>query len=229
MRNRRSLCMSAALCAAALFGAAGCTRSNIANLESEGSVIICFGDSITAGKGAGGPGKDYPSVLGKMTALPVVNAGINGDTTGEAVKRVQSDVLDRDPLIVVIEFGGNDFLGKTPTAETVANIETMIKEMQKKNVMVALADISTNFIMSEYGKEFRRISRAYGVILIPNLLDGIIANPDLKSDWIHPNGKGYKIIAHRIYRGIIPYLNQNAVLRKTRIAKALARQENGQR
>ena len=206
---------AAALCAAA-FGVIGCTRSNVANLESEGSAIVCFGDSITAGKGAGGPGMDYPAVLRKMTAVPVINAGINGDTTGEAVKRVQSDVLDRDPLIVVIEFGGNDFLSKTPTAETVANIERMIQQIQQKNVMVALADISTSFIMSEYGKEFRRLSRRYGVIFIPNLLDGIITNPDLKSDWIHPNGKGYKIIAYRIYRGIIPYLNQNSILRKAK-------------
>ncbi|MGE5308745.1 MAG: GDSL-type esterase/lipase family protein [Deltaproteobacteria bacterium] len=205
----------AAVTAFSLIG--GCTKSNIANLESQGNNIICFGDSITHGKGSG-PGMDYPSLLASMTRLHVINAGINSDTTGEALKRLKTDVLERDPLIVIIEFGGNDFLGKTPSAETFANVEQMIQVLQKQGVMVALADISTSFFMEQYGAEFRKMSRKYGVILIPHLLDGIITNPDLKSDPIHPNGKGYKIIAYRIYRGIIPYLNQNAMLRKARAA-----------
>jgi acyl-CoA thioesterase I len=197
---------------------AGCVKNTIVNLESRGSTIICFGDSITFGKGCGGPGKDYPAVLSSITRFPVINAGINSDTTTEAIKRLPADVIDRDPLIVIIEFGGNDFLSKTPIGETMQNIEQMIIELQKKGTMVALADISTSFFMEEYSLEFRRLSEKHGVILIPNLLGGIITEPDLKSDPIHPNGKGYNIIAHRVYRSITPYLNQNSVLRKARVA-----------
>jgi lysophospholipase L1-like esterase len=218
MRNLRLIVPVLVLALLTGFLFAGCTKSSISNLESRGSNIVCFGDSITFGKGAE-TGKDYPAELARMTSLPVINAGINSDTSGEALKRLESDVLDRDPLIVVIEFGGNDFLGKTPAAETFANIEGMIQAIQKRGVMVAIADISTTFFMEEYGREFRRLSRKYGVIFIPNLLGGIITNPDLKSDPVHPNAKGYKIIAYRVYRGILPYLNQNTILRKAKSKK----------
>lgn len=193
----------------------GCTKSNIVNLESAGKNIICFGDSITVGFGAG-RGEDYPTALARMTNIPVVNAGLNGDTSDQAIKRIATDVLSKDPLIVVIEFGGNDFLDKTPFEQTMKNIEEMIRLIQAKGAMVAIADISTFVVMSDYGKEFKRLSKKYGTILISGILNGIITDPQLKSDFVHPNSRGYQLIAHRIYRGIIPYLNQNAILRRLR-------------
>ena len=191
----------------------GCVRSDIANLESRGKNIICFGDSITVGFGAEN-GQDYPTALAKMINLPVVNAGLNGDTSGEGLGRIEADVLSKDPLLVIIEFGGNDFLNKLSVQETAKNIEEMVKIIQRRGAMVAIADISTFMVMSEYGKEFKLLSKKYGTILIPGILNGIITDPELKSDFVHPNSKGYQLIAHRVYRGIIPYLNQNVMFRR---------------
>jgi acyl-CoA thioesterase-1 len=202
------LCLLILMC---LFS--GCVKSNIINLESQGKNIVCFGDSITVGFGAQ-EGQDYPTALAKMTKFPVINAGINGDISSEGIKRIDTDVLSKEPLLVIVEFGGNDFLRKIPIEETVRNIEEMIKIIQSKNAIVAIADISTFMVMSDYGKEFRRLSKKYGAILIPGILNGIITDPELKSDFVHPNSKGYQLIAHRVYRGIIPYLNQNAILRR---------------
>jgi lysophospholipase L1-like esterase len=200
--------------AAVFFAAGGCMKGGVANVDSRGKTIICFGDSVTFGCGAGGPGKDYPAQLGKMTSFPVINSGINDETSGQAVKRLQNDVLDKDPIIVIVEFGGNDFLNMQPVPQTMANIEEIIKRIQKRGAMVALADISSEFVMSEYTPGFRQLSQKYGTILIPGLLADIMTEPTLKSDFIHPNAKGYRIVAQRIYRAIIPYLNQNAMLRK---------------
>ena len=208
-----SIILTISLLVMAIFHA-GCTRSNIANLESRGTSIVCFGDSITKGKGVD-PDQSYPADLSKMTNYPVINAGINGDITFEAVKRVQSDVLDRDPLLVVIEFGGNDYLNKVPLAESVKNIEEMIKMIQAKGAMVALVDISNIIFMQEYRQELKQLSIKYRTIFIPQILDDIVTNEKLKSDAIHPNAKGYKIVAYRVYRGIIPYLNHNFILRGT--------------
>jgi acyl-CoA thioesterase-1 len=191
---------------------AGCTRANIANLESRGKNIICFGDSITKGKGVD-PDQSYPAALAKMTAFPVINSGINGDISPEALKRVRTDVLDNDPFLVIIEFGGNDYLNKIPLSETVKNIEEMIKMIQAKGAMVAIADISNSIFMGEYNQELKRLCRKYRAIFIPRILEEIVADQHLKSDAIHPNAKGYKIIAYRVYRGIMPYLNQSIILR----------------
>ncbi len=190
----------------------GCTRSDIANLGARGKNIICFGDSITKGKGVK-LDQSYPAALARMTNYPVINAGINGDISSEAVKRVQADVLERDPLLVLIEFGGNDYLNEVPLAETIKNVEEMIKLIQAQGAMVAIVDISNVLFMDEYRQELKRLSEKYRTIFISRVLEDIVINKKLKSDAIHPNAKGYKIIAYRVYRGIIPYLNQNVILR----------------
>ena len=66
--------------------------SRVTNLESRGSSVIAFGDSLTAGYGASA-GEDYPSRLTAMSGVPVVNAGRSGDTTESALARIENDVL----------------------------------------------------------------------------------------------------------------------------------------
>ena len=62
-------------------------------------------------------------------------------------------------------------------------------------------------------------------IFIPGILNGIITNPSLKSDFLHPNAKGYKIIAQKIYRDILPYLKQNKQLLEKKKEKVFIRQQ----
>ncbi len=193
---------------------AGCAKREIKNIDSKGRNIVCFGDSITFGYGAE-PGGDYPSALTKMTRIPVINAGIDGDTSTEAIKRIKSDVLDRDPLLVIVEFGGNDFLTKIPQEITLNNMREIIDKIQAQGAMVAVVDISTGMILKEYHSAFYNLAGEKGAIFIPPILSGIITNPRLKSDFIHPNADGYNVIAQRIYRVITPYLNQNSLLRQS--------------
>jgi acyl-CoA thioesterase-1 len=195
------------------FAIGGCARKEVTNINSQGKNIICFGDSITFGYGAN-PGEAFPDALSKMINIPVVSSGLDGDTSTTALMRLKTDVLDREPLLVIIEFGGNDFLRKISMEETTRNIEEMIKQIQAHGAMTAIADISVGIIMGDYGKEFKHLCKKYNAIYIPSLFKGIITNPSLKSDFIHPNAEGYKVIAQRIYRTIIPYLNQNTLSRK---------------
>jgi len=192
----------------------GCAKKEIKNIDSRGKNIVCFGDSVTFGYGAE-PGGDYPSALTKMISIPVINAGIDGDTSTEALKRIKSDVLDRDPLLVIVEFGGNDFLKKIPQEVTLNNMREIIDTIQTQGAMVAVVDISTGMLLKEYHSVFYNLAREKGAIFIPSILSGIITNPRLKSDFIHPNADGYNVIAQRIYRVITPYLNRNILLRQS--------------
>ncbi len=191
----------------------GCAKREIKNIDSRGKNIVCFGDSITFGYGAE-PGGDYPSALIKMTSIPVINAGIDGDTSTEAIKRIKSDVLNRNPLLVIVEFGGNDFLKKIPQEVTLNNVREIIDTIQTQGAMVAVVDISTEMILKQYRSAFYNLAREKGAIFIPSILSGIITNPRLKSDFIHPNADGYNVIAQRIYRTITPYLNENLLTKK---------------
>jgi len=209
---RKSKLWVIALLGYCVFALAGCAQREIKNINSRGKNIICFGDSITFGYGAS-PGEDYPSALSKLLNGPVINAGIDGDTSSEALKRLKADVLDRAPLLVIIEFCGNDFLRKIPLETTLNNIKEMVRESQARGAMVALVDVSAGLFLKEYRAKFQNIARETGAIFVPSILNGIITNPTLKSDFLHPNGDGYKMIAHRVYRAIIPSLNKNYLIR----------------
>jgi 23S rRNA (adenine2503-C2)-methyltransferase len=193
-----AVCLSAVLWA-------GCAKREIKNIDSKGTQIICFGDSITFGYGVN-PGEDYPTELSKLIQRPVINAGVDGDTTAMALKRIQLDVLDKDPRLVIIEFAGNDFLKKVPQEETVKNLREMVALVQARGAMVALVDISAGMFFAEYRKLYKRIADETGCIFVPHILNGIITNPSMKSDFMHPNVEGYKIVAQRILNVIKPYL-----------------------
>jgi len=198
-----------------ILGLTSCAKREIKNIDAKGTSIVCFGDSITFGYGAN-PGEDYPSVLAKMVNVPVINAGIDGDTTSEALKRVKSDVLDRSPFLVIIEFSGNDFLRKIPKEVTLNNIRAMVEQIQAKGAMVGIVDISAGMFLAEYRQALSRLAREKEAIIIPHILSGIITNPRMKSDFLHPNAQGYKMIAQRIYRNIKPYLEQNGALNNSK-------------
>lgn len=193
----------------------GLRKPEIKNIDSRGKNIICFGDSITFGYGAN-PGEDFPSLLAKMFNYPVINAGVDADITPEAAKRFDADVIKRDPLLVIIALGGNDFLRKVPKEITLKNVGEMVDKAQRRGVMVAIADISAGMFLRDYRVEFSKLAKEKQAIFIPSILGGIITNPSMKSDFIHPNAAGYKIIAQKVYRAIIPYLNKNFLLRQAR-------------
>ncbi len=190
-----------------------CAKRETKNINSPGKNIICFGDSITYGIGAQAKGS-YPSVLARMMSVPIINAGVDGETTGEALQRLQADVLDRDPLLVIIEFGGNDMLRAVDMQTTARNIQEMVERIHAKGAMVAIVDVSVGSMLEEYRAVFYNIAQEKNAIFIPDIFNGVMVNSRLKSDMLHPNDIGYRIIAQRIYRAIMPYLNQNSMIRR---------------
>jgi lysophospholipase L1-like esterase len=183
----------------------GCFKPEIRNFNAQGASIICFGDSITFGYGANA-GEDYPTALRKMVNLPVINAGVDGDTTFLALERLENDVLAKNPRLVIVEFCGNDFLKKITKEDTVKNLSKIIDRIQSQGAMVALVDISAGVFFQEYRHAFKRLAAQKKAIFIPVLLNKIITNPAMKSDFFHPNARGYQVIAKRIYQAISAYI-----------------------
>jgi len=169
----------------------------IANLSSRGTNIIAFGDSLTAGYGANA-GEDYPSRLSAMIGTPVINAGVSGDTTESALARVDTDVAARDPRIVIIGLGGNDFLRGVAIGTTESNLHTIIQKVHAAGAMVILLGYRFPSLTANYEKMYERVAKSERCLLVPDLLDGIESNASLKSDEIHPNGQGYALMAERV-------------------------------
>ncbi|MEW6101112.1 MAG: GDSL-type esterase/lipase family protein [Candidatus Omnitrophota bacterium] len=211
MQNSRQRIILLIFCLAAIL--ASCAKKEIKNIGSRGENIICFGDSITHGYGAS-TGEDYPTLLSKLAGLSVINAGKEGETTSEALMRLSEDVLERNPLLVIVELGGNDFLHKIPKEVTRENINQIVEKIQARGAMVAITDLRAGLLLREYTPVFKRIAKEKQAIFIPSILSGIITNPHLKSDFLHPNEAGYKLIAERVYGVIKPYLEENSRLKQ---------------
>src|SRR5688500_5101897 len=184
----------------------------IRNVGSAGETIICFGDSLTEGVGAE-PGEEYPTILSRLLGMRVLNAGHRGDTTARALQRVRTSVVDKNPRLVILLLGGNDFLRQVPTGETQENLKEIVRRIQAHGAMVAIAGIKLGFFTDEYGPIFQETAAEFGAIYIPQVMKGIFNDTKLLSDQIHPNSAGYRLIAERIAEKIKPLLNEADRLR----------------
>lgn len=181
--------------------------TGVRNLQSRGEPIVCFGDSLTEGVGAG-TGEDYPSILARQLRLPIINAGRRGDTSADGLARLERDILARNPRLVVILFGGNDFLRQLPLSETGKNLEEIVRRTQERGAMVVLVGLRLGLFTDEYGPLYEEIAKKNGALYIPEILKGILSDPRLKSDSIHPNGAGYRLVAERILEQLKPLLEE---------------------
>ena len=182
---------------------AGCNSNDPVVLSGEN--ITCFGDSLTYGIGAAGD-KSYPAQLSKMTGRPIINAGIPGNTTADALKRLEADVLEKSPRMVLITLGGNDMKNGIDKKIAFKNLREIVAAIQAKEALVVIGGVKLLFWDRGYEEEYEKLAEETGVILIPNVLKGLIGHDDLMSDTIHPNAAGYEIMAKRFHKAIEPYL-----------------------
>lgn len=159
--------------------------------------VIAFGDSLTVGYGVP-PGKNFVTYLSEEVKIPIINAGHRGDTTADALVRLQDDVLDKKPDIVLILLGGNDYLKGYSDEAVRENMQIMVKKIQKTGAKVILMSFSKR-VAPSFDQVLEKIARDNRVAaFVPDVLDGIIFRKDLRFDEIHPNDRGHKIIAQII-------------------------------
>jgi lysophospholipase L1-like esterase len=169
----------------------------IKNADSAGSNIIAFGDSLVYGVGSTS-GNDMFSLTGKALGITIINKGVPGDTTRDGLMRFDNDVVNNNPRIVFILLGGNDYLQKVPEEETFKNLETMIQNAQGAGAAVILLGVRGGVFVDKFAEHYKALAQKYDCLYVPNVLEGIVLNRDLMYDSIHPNDKGYKIVAVRL-------------------------------
>jgi lysophospholipase L1-like esterase len=115
-----------------------------------------------------------------------------------ALDRIDRDVLSHDPRIVIVGLGGNDFLRSVDIATTERNLRSIVRKVQSAGAMVVLLGFRFPSLNLDYEKMYTRVADDEGCLLIGRMLRGIITDPSLKSDEVHPNARGYEIMAERI-------------------------------
>jgi acyl-CoA thioesterase-1 len=178
-------------------------------------VVVAFGDSLTAGPGLR-PEETWPALLqqrARAAGYPhrFVNAGVSGDTTSDAVRRLDSAFVP-DTLVFIVALGANDGLRGVPIATVRGNLETIVERAQARDLRVLLCGMETPPARGwEYSVEFHRLfpdlAARYDVPLMPFLLFGVLGNPYYNlGDRVHPNAGGMRVIADTMWPYVEPLL-----------------------
>jgi acyl-CoA thioesterase-1 len=173
--------------------------------------ILAFGDSLTAGKDLEDPDRDaYPAVLERLLkekghSVRVINAGHSGDTTFDALARLDFSLADK-PQVVIVGLGSNDTFQGKKVADMERNLDNIVRQCRDAGAVVVLCGMKTFpnlglFYASDYAKMFKRVAHRGDAILVPFMLEGVAGNAALNlPDMIHPNVLGQD----RVARNILP-------------------------
>lgn len=188
--------------------------------------VVCFGDSITK--------RGYPEELGKILGVTVVNAGVPGNTTADGLKRLQTDVLDHKPSVVIVLFGTNDSRLDSakvhvPVGQYVSNLKQIITRCEAINARVVLCTIppidpepyfkrhrkqafdkagGLASVLTEYRAAVLRIATERKLPVV-DLNTQLTSEPSwLSADGVHPSLVGHTLIAKLIAEKTAPLIAQ---------------------
>jgi len=179
---------------------AGCGRRRFRKLVA-GDAILAVGDSLTAGFGAP-KGADYPAQLAQILGHKVINGGVSGDTSAQALARLP-DLLVQKPKLVVVSIGGNDFLQRQPESGTRENIRKMVADIRATGVpavLVAIPHFTTGALLGMVSEHplYAELADELDVPLLKGAWADILGDKDLKSDAVHANAAGYWLFAEQL-------------------------------
>lgn len=179
---------------------AGCGRRRFRKLVA-GDAILAVGDSLTAGFGAP-KGADYPAQLAQILGHKVINGGVSGDTSAQALARLP-DLLAQKPKLVVVSIGGNDFLQRQPESGTRENIRKMVADIRATGVpavLVAIPHFTTGALLGMVSEHplYAELADELDVPLLKGAWADILGDKDLKSDAVHANAAGYWLFAEQL-------------------------------
>jgi acyl-CoA thioesterase I len=188
-----------------------------ASPPSGAPAIVFLGDSLTAGYGLD-PDQAFPALIQRKIDAAglryrVVNAGVSGETSAGALRRIEW-LLAQPVAVVVVETGGNDGLRGQDPAATAANIQAIIDRARRqpsppKVVLVAMEALPN--YGPDYVRRFRgiypQLAKRNGLVLVPFLLDGVAGVPSLnQADGIHPTAEGHRRVAETVWKTLRPLL-----------------------
>ena len=182
---------------------AGCGRDKMtAQPVPPGSTVLALGDSLTFGTGASAE-TSYPTVLAGLTGWNVVNAGVPGDTSAQALARLPALLAEHRPKLVIVSIGGNDFLRKLPESDTRANVHAACKLALESGAQVLLVAVPRATVAAALGQMtdhalYAEVAKDLNIPLQREGWGEVLAQAELRSDQVHANAKGYAQFARSV-------------------------------
>lgn len=161
------------------------------------AVVLAFGDSLTYGTGAA-EDESYPAQLEKLIGRRVVRAGVPGEATAQALVRLPAALDEHAPRLVLLCIGGNDFLRRLGNHQAEKNVREMVKLAQSRGVAVLLIGTPEPGFSVSPPSFYGGIAKEYRVPYEGAIVGEVLKDRTLKADPIHPNARGYRVIAERL-------------------------------
>jgi acyl-CoA thioesterase-1 len=187
------------------------------NSQDKRPLVVCFGDSLTAGYGTEA-GQTYPDYLqaeldSRGYKYRVVNAGISGNTTKDGLERV-NNIIAMKPAVVIVEFGGNDGLRGLRIEDTRANLDRILQSLKSSETKIVLAGIT---LPPDYGPDYIKqfnttyslLAQKYHVPMLPFLLKGVFGvDGMMQPDRTHATASGNRVVAENVLPLVTPLLTK---------------------
>lgn len=189
---------------ALLLALAGCGGKPKESPLPSGTKVLALGDSLTAPHGVQ-PQEAWPTLLAQKTGWQVVNGGVSGNTSAQALERLPGLIEEHQPQLVLVSIGGNDMLRKQPPNQTVANIGRMIDMARARGAKVVLlatpkpslaGAVFNNLSPPDY---YAEIAKDKKLPLIENAISEVLSDTALKGDQLHPNAAGHTRLGELIH------------------------------
>jgi acyl-CoA thioesterase-1 len=157
--------------------------------------IFVIGDSVTAG--AGSERETWPDFLPSPGG--VESFARMGATTASAL-RDQCNHLPNEGGLVVIEIGGNDLLGETPSRTFERDLDLLLAQVAAPGRSVLMFELPLPPFCNEYGRIQRRLAARHNVKLIPKrIFIGVLSSPTATLDTIHLTAAGHQQMAAAVW------------------------------
>jgi lysophospholipase L1-like esterase len=161
------------------------------------AVVLAFGDSLTFGTGAN-EDESYPAQLEKLIGRRVVRAGVPGEVTAQALARLPGALDEHAPRLLLLCIGGNDFLRRLGNQQAERNVREMVKLARGRGVAVMLIGTPEPGFTVSPPAFYASIAKEYRLPYEAGIIGQVLKDASLKADPIHPNARGYRIIAERV-------------------------------
>ena len=165
-----------------------------------GATVLALGDSITFGTGAP-PEAAYPAVLAGLTGWAVVNAGVPGHTSAQALERLPALLAEHRPALVIVSIGGNDLLRRGDENALRDNLRRILAAAREAGAQALLVALPRPTLAAKVTGSlddhplYAEIAAEAGVPLHAQGWSTVLADERLKSDAIHGNAAGYEAFA----------------------------------
>ena len=183
-------------------------------------VVVFLGDSIAAGLHLAAS-ESFPGVVQRKLAddgLPftLINAGVSGDTSAGGLRRIDWQLANNHPDIVVIELGGNDGLRGQSIDAIETNLRAIVRKAKDAGARVLLLGM---LIPPSYGLEYARdfealyarIAKDEETAFVPRFMSEVGGRAKLNlEDGLHPNRAGHEKLAEALAPQLRELLGQLA-------------------